>query len=57
MRRLLPWEALGARIPLLAFSVALLLFAIVLFGTGHDFGAMTAMIGAFLAVAAAKRAA
>lgn len=56
MRRLLPREALGARLPLLAFSLALLLFAIGLFVTGHDFGAMTAMIGAFLVVGGAKRA-
>jgi hypothetical protein len=53
---LLPREALGARLPLLAFSLALLLFAIGLFVTGHDFGAMTAMIGAFLVVGGAKRA-
>jgi hypothetical protein len=55
-RRLIPRAAYGARMPLLVLSVVLLVAAVVIFATGHDFGAMTALIGAFLAVAAAKRA-
>lgn len=57
MRRLLPGEQMAPRKPWLLGSLLLVAVAIGLFGTGHDFGALTALIGAFLAVAVAKRAA
>ena len=46
---------LGARGPLLALSVVLVVVAMVLFGTGHDFAALSPLIAAFVLVAAAKR--
>ncbi|HEU0129805.1 MAG TPA: hypothetical protein VFQ85_02300 [Mycobacteriales bacterium] len=55
-RRVIDRERRAVRGPWLAGSLVLLLGALVLFGTGHDFGALTALIGAFLAVAVAKRA-
>ena len=56
MRRLIPRNQMGARGPLLLFSLLLLVLAFVLFGLEKDFGALTALIAAFLVVAAAKRA-
>ena len=56
MRRLLPRSELTARGPILALSIVCVLAAILLFGTGRPVGAMTALIAAFLLVAAAKRA-
>lgn len=56
MRRLIPRSQLGAKAPLLALSIAVLLLSLVLYGTGHPVGATTALIAAFLLVAAAKRA-
>jgi hypothetical protein len=55
-RRLIPRAQLGAKAPLLSLSVVMLLLALILFGTGHPIGAMTAFVAAFLLVAAAKRA-
>jgi hypothetical protein len=43
------------RRPWLAGSLVLVVGAFALFGTGHDFAAVTVLIGAFLAVAVAKR--
>jgi hypothetical protein len=56
MRQVRRGDAMFARKPWLAGSLVLVVGAFVLFGTGHDFAAMTAVIGAFLAVAVAKRA-
>lgn len=56
MRRLLRRDAMAPIVPLLALALALVVVAIVLFGLGHDFGAVTALIAAFLAVGGAKRA-
>jgi hypothetical protein len=55
-RRLLPPQAMANRRPWLLGSLLLVAFAIGLFLAGNDWLAMTAMIGAFLAVAVAKRA-
>jgi hypothetical protein len=56
VRRLLPQPALATRGPFLALSLVCLVLALVLFGTGHGVGAVTALIAAFLLVAVAKRA-
>lgn len=56
MRRLIPRSQLGAKAPLLALSLVCLLLSLILFGTGRGIGAATALIAAFLLVAAAKRA-
>lgn len=55
-RRVLPREEMSRRAPLLAISVVLLLTSFVLLGLGHVIPGFTVFIGAFLAVAAAKRA-
>jgi hypothetical protein len=47
---------MSSQLPLLALSLVLVVVAIVLFGTGHDFAALTALIAAFLVVGGAKRA-
>jgi hypothetical protein len=54
-RRALPREAMSRRAPLLLLSLVLLLGAFVLLGTGKAVAGFTVLIGAFLAVAAAKR--
>lgn len=41
----------------LVASLGLVVLAIVLFVSHHDFGAMTALVAAFLAAAASKRVA
>ena len=56
MRRLLPRGELAARGPVLALSLVCLVAAVVLMGTGRPVGAMTALLAAFILVAAAKRA-
>ena len=56
VRRLIPRSQLGAKAPLLALSLACVLLAFILLGTGRGVGAATALIAAFLLVAAAKRA-
>jgi hypothetical protein len=55
MRRIREGDALANRRPWLAGSLVLVVGAIALFVTGHDFGALTVLIGAFLTVAVAKR--
>lgn len=56
MRQLIPRDVMRTRIPLLAASLALMFLAMALFASGHDFGAVTALIAAFLFVGGAKRA-
>jgi hypothetical protein len=53
---MLPREEMSRRAPLLGLALVLMLASFVLFGLGHGVLAMTLFIGAFLAVAAAKRA-
>lgn len=53
---MLPREEMSRRAPLLGLALLLMLAAFVLFGLGHAVAAMTAFVGAFLAVAFAKRA-
>ena len=55
-RRVLDPNRLAPRKPWLAGSLVLLVGAFVLLGMGHEVAAFTALIGAFLAVAVAKRA-
>ena len=55
-RRLIPRDQMGARLPLLVLSLAMLFLAFVLVVTDHAIGGMTAFVAAFLLVAAAKRA-
>ena len=55
-RRALDAERMAPRKPWLAGSLLLLVGAFVLLGLGHEVAAFTALIGAFLAVAVAKRA-
>jgi hypothetical protein len=54
-RRLLPRDAMARRLPLLALSLALLLAAFVLIGTGQAVVGFTLLVAAFLAVRLAKR--
>ena len=54
-RRLLDRERLEPRKPWLAGALLLVVGAFALLGTGHEVAAFTALIGAFLAVAIAKR--
>ena len=54
-RRLLPRDELGARLPMLLISLACVIAAVALFAAGRLIGALTAMIAAFIIVAAAKR--
>jgi hypothetical protein len=56
MRQVRRGDAAYARGPWLAGSLVLVLAAVVLFVTKHDFAAVTVLIGAFLAVAIGKRA-
>ncbi len=55
-RRMLPREEMARRGPLLVLSLVLMLAAFVLIGTGRAVLGFTLFIGAFLAVALAKRA-
>jgi hypothetical protein len=55
MRRLRSGDALANRRPWLAGSLVLVVGAFALFVSGHDFAAVTVLIGAFLSVAVAKR--
>ena len=55
MRRLLPRDQLGARGPMLAVSLFCVVASLVLFGLGKPVGAVTALLAAFVIVAAAKR--
>ena len=52
---MLPRDEMSRRGPMLALSLVLLLAAFVLLGTGNAVLGFTLMIGAFLAVALAKR--
>ena len=54
-RRTLPREEMSRRAPLLLLSLLLLVGAFVLLGMGKPVPGFTLLIGAFLAVAAAKR--
>jgi len=55
-RRTLPRAEMSRRAPLLLLSLVLLLAAFVLLGMGKPVPGFTALIAAFLSVAAAKRA-
>ena len=52
---MLPRDEMARRTPLLALSLVLLVAAFVLIGTGNAVLGFTLLIGAFLAVAFAKR--
>ena len=52
---MLPRDRLGARAPMLALSLFCLLASVVFFAIGRAVGAMTALLAAFVLVAAAKR--
>lgn len=54
-RRLLPRDRLGNRVPMLALSLFCVLASVVFFVIGRGVGAMTALLAAFILVAAAKR--
>lgn len=54
-RSLLPRDRLGARGPMLAVALLCVVFAMVFFAVGRPVGAFSAMVAAFLIVAAAKR--
>ena len=55
MRRLLPGDAMRSRAPFLLLGLVLFVAAFALFVAGHDVPALTALVGAFLMVAVAKR--
>ncbi|HVF06901.1 MAG TPA: hypothetical protein VNA20_18835 [Frankiaceae bacterium] len=54
-RRLLPRDRLGTRGPMLGLSLFCVLASVVFFALGRGVGAMTALLAAFILVAAAKR--
>lgn len=54
-RRVLPREEMSRRMPLLVLSLVLVVTSFVLIGTGNAVLGFTAFVGAFLAVAFAKR--
>ena len=54
-RRLLPRDALGARAPMLALSLVCVFASMGFHALGRAVGAATALMAAFILVAAAKR--
>jgi hypothetical protein len=54
-RRIMPRDELGARLPMLLVSLLCVVAAVALFAAGRVVGALTAMLAAFIIVAAAKR--
>ena len=54
-RRLLPRDRLATRAPMLALSLFCVVAAVVFYALGRTAGAVTALLAAFVLVAAAKR--